>query len=79
MESYCECGIKHPGSISHGVSWLVKPTGKRPLERPRRRLEDNIAMDLKEIVVFARNLVVYGHNKYFWRALVNATMNFRIT
>jgi hypothetical protein len=23
-----------------------KPVGKRPLERPRRRLEDNIKMDL---------------------------------
>jgi hypothetical protein len=27
----------------------VKPTGKRPLRRPRRRWEDNIRMDLKEI------------------------------
>ena len=26
-----------------------KPTGKRPLGRPRHRLEDNIRMDLKEI------------------------------
>ena len=26
-----------------------KPTGKRPLGRPRRRWEDNIRMDLKEI------------------------------
>ena len=26
-----------------------KPTGKRPLERPRRRWEDNIRMDLEEI------------------------------
>ena len=26
-----------------------KPTGKRPLGRPRRRWEDNITMDLKEI------------------------------
>ena len=25
-----------------------KPTGKRPLGRPRRRWEDNIRMDLKE-------------------------------
>ena len=27
-----------------------KPAGKRPLERPRRKWEDNIRMDLKEIV-----------------------------
>jgi hypothetical protein len=26
-----------------------KPEGKRPLERPRRRREDGIEMDLKEI------------------------------
>ena len=28
-----------------------KPTGKRPLGRPRRRWEDNIRMDLEEIGV----------------------------
>jgi hypothetical protein len=26
-----------------------KPEGKRPLERPRRRWEDNIRMDLQEV------------------------------
>jgi hypothetical protein len=26
-----------------------KPEGKRPLERPRRRWEDNIKIDLREI------------------------------
>jgi hypothetical protein len=28
---------------------VEKPEGKRPLERPRRRWEDGIKMDLKEI------------------------------
>ena len=32
-----------------------KPTGKRPLERPRRRWEDNIRMDLEEIGINAGN------------------------
>ena len=27
-----------------------KPTGKRPLGRPRRRWEDNIRIDLEEIL-----------------------------
>jgi hypothetical protein len=27
-----------------------KPEGKRPMGRPRRRLEDNIKMDLQEVV-----------------------------
>ena len=28
---------------------MVKPEGKRPLGRPRRRWEDNIKMDLQEL------------------------------
>ena len=32
-----------------------KPTGKRPLGRPRRRWEDNIGMDLEEIGISAGN------------------------
>jgi hypothetical protein len=28
---------------------MGKPEGKIPLERPRRRWEDNIKMDLKEV------------------------------
>ena len=32
---------------------LVKPAGKRPLGRRRRRWEDNIRMDLEEISVNA--------------------------
>ena len=34
-----------------------KPTGKRPLGRPRRRWEDNIRMDLEEIGINAGNWV----------------------
>jgi len=32
-----------------------KPTGKRPLGRPRRRWEDNIRMELEEIGINASN------------------------
>ena len=35
----------------------VKPTGKRPLGRPRRRLEDNIRMTLEEIGINVGNWV----------------------
>ena len=31
-----------------------KPTGKRPLGRPRRRWEDNIRMGLEEIGIMRR-------------------------
>ena len=34
-----------------------KPTGKRPLGRPRRRREDNIRMDVEEIGINAGNWV----------------------
>ena len=34
---------------------IGKPTGKRPLGRPRHRWEDNIRIDVKEIVVNLRN------------------------
>ena len=34
-----------------------KPTGKRPLARPRRRWEDNIRINLKKIGINTRNWV----------------------
>jgi hypothetical protein len=36
-----------------------KPEGKRPLERPRRRWEDNIKMDLQEVGWGAQNLLIW--------------------
>ena len=39
------------------------PTGKRPLGRPRRRWEDNIRMNLKEIDISARNWVDSVQNR----------------
>ena len=50
----------------------VKPKGKSPLLRPRRRWEDNIRMDLKEIGINTRNLVDSIQDRDYWRALVNA-------
>ena len=34
-----------------------KPTGKRPLQRCRRKWKDNIRIDLKEIGITKRNLI----------------------
>ena len=56
----------------------VKPTGKRPLGRPRRRWEDNIGMDLKEIGINAGNWVDSAQDRNYWRALVNAALNLRV-
>ena len=55
-----------------------KPTGERPLGRPRRRWEDNIRMDLEEIGINARNWVDSTQDRDYWRALVNAALNLRI-
>ena len=52
-----------------------KPTGKRPLGRPRRRWEDNIRMDLEEIGINADNWVHSVQDKDYWRVLVNAALN----
>ena len=40
-----------------------KPTGKRPLGRPRRRWEDNIRMNLEEIGINAGNWVDWAQDK----------------
>ena len=55
-----------------------KPTGKRPLGRPRRRWEDNIRMDLEEIGTNAGNWVDSAQVRNYWRALVNAALNLRV-
>ena len=55
-----------------------KPTGKRPLGRPRRRWEDNIRMDLEEIGTNAGNWVDSAQDRNYRRALVNAALNLRV-
>jgi hypothetical protein len=52
--------------------------GKRPLGRPRRRWEDNIRMDLKEMGINTRNWIVSAQNRDYWRALVNAALNHQV-
>ena len=52
---------------------------KRPLGRPRRRWEDNIRMDLKEICINVGNWVDSAQDRNYWRALVNATLNLRVS
>ena len=55
-----------------------KPTGNRPLGRPRRRWEDNIRMNLEEIGINAGNWVDSAQDRHYWRALVNAALNLRV-
>ena len=46
-----------------------KPTGKRPLGRPRRRWEDNIRMVLEEIGINAGNWVDLAQDCDYWSPL----------
>ena len=55
-----------------------KFTGKRLLGRPRRRWEENIRMDIKEIGINTRNLVYSAQDKDYWRVFVNAALNLRV-
>jgi len=55
-----------------------KLEGKRPLERPRRRWEDNIKMDLQEVGCGVTDWIDLAQDKDSWRALVNAVMNLRV-
>ena len=55
-----------------------RPEGKRPLERPRHRWENNIKMDLREVGCAGMEWIELAQDKYRWRALVNAVMNLRV-
>ena len=55
-----------------------RPTGKRPLGRPRRRWENNIRMDLEETGIDAGNWVDSAQDRNYWGTLVNAALNVRV-
>ena len=55
-----------------------KPEGKRPLERLRRRWEDNIEIDLQEVGFGGVDWIDLAQDRDGWRELVNAIMNFRV-
>jgi hypothetical protein len=55
-----------------------KPEGKRPLERPRRRWEDGIRMDLREIGLGGVVWIRLSQDRDLWRAVVSAAMNLRV-
>ena len=55
-----------------------KPEGKRPLERPRRRWEDNIKMDLQEVGYGGLDWIELAQDRDRWWVLVNAVTNLRV-
>jgi hypothetical protein len=54
------------------------PEGKRPFGRPRRRWEDGIRMDLREIGLGVVDWIRLSQDRDRWRAVVSALMNLRV-
>jgi hypothetical protein len=55
-----------------------RPKDKRPLGRRRRRWEDNIKMDLKEIRIEWVNCIHLAQDRVQWWACVSTVMKLRV-
>jgi hypothetical protein len=55
-----------------------RPEGKRPLGRPKRRWEDNIKLDLREIRIVGASSIRLAQDRVQWRAFVNTIINLRV-
>ena len=56
---------------------MGKPEGNSPLRRPRRRWEDNIKMDLREVGCDAGDWKDFAQDRVQWRVYVKTVMNLR--
>ncbi|KAJ4439013.1 hypothetical protein ANN_14969 [Periplaneta americana] len=71
--------VARMGESRNAYSVLVgRPEGKRPLGRQRRRWEDNIKMDLRELGYDDRDWINLAQNRDQWWAYVRAAMNLRM-
>ena len=68
------CRLRWAGHVAHveqsrnAYRVLVgKPEGKRPLGRPRRRREDNIKMDLREVSCDPGDWIALAEDGDLWR------------
>jgi hypothetical protein len=67
------------GEVRGAYNSLVeRPEGRRPLGRPRRRWEENIKMDLREVGFGDVNWIHLAQDRDRWRAFVNTAMNLRV-
>jgi hypothetical protein len=57
---------------------VVKPEGKRQLERPGRRCGDNIETDVKETVWEDTDGINLAQGRNQWRVFVNTAMGIRV-
>jgi hypothetical protein len=70
----------HGGGEGRGAYRVLvgRPEGKRPLGRSRRRWEDNIKMDLRDIGTDGANWIRLAYDRVQWRAFVNTVKNLRV-
>jgi hypothetical protein len=57
---------------------VERPEGRRALGRPRRRWEENIKMDLRDVGWEGVHWIDMAQDRDRWRAVVSAVMNFRV-
>jgi hypothetical protein len=57
---------------------VEKPEGRRPLGIPRRRWEDIIKMDLREVGCEGADRIDLAQDRDRWRALVYTVINLRV-
>jgi hypothetical protein len=71
--------VVHMGEVRGAYNILVRrPEGRRPLGRPRRRWEDNIEMDLREIGFGDVDWINFAQDRDRWWAVVNTVTNLRV-
>ena len=57
---------------------MGKPEGKRSLGKTKRRWEDNIKMNLKEVSCDPGDWIALAEDREQWRAFVRVLMNLRV-
>ena len=55
---------------------MEKPEGRRPLEIPMRRWENNIKMDIREVELGGMDWIDLAQDRNRWQAVVNTIINF---
>jgi hypothetical protein len=71
--------VARMGEVRGAYNILIgRPEGRRPLGRPRRRWEDNIKIDLREMGFGDVDWIHWAQDRDRWRALVSMVMNLRV-